>query len=156
MSHSENVDCFFLSRRKNNAWTNSQTELTEEVYRSYINWEENFHYRSSRPECSVKNLFLEIPQNSQENTSAIVSFLIKLQAQPATLLKKRLWRRCFPVNFAKFLRTPFLTEHRRWLLLPLVVIQYFFFPVQTISFIDYPRNKTFFGEKVSIWWNIKS
>ena len=26
----------------------------------------------------------------------------------ATLLKKRLWRRCFPVNFAKILRTTFL------------------------------------------------
>ena len=26
----------------------------------------------------------------------------------ATLLKKRLWHRCLPVNFAKFLRTPFL------------------------------------------------
>ena len=37
--------------------------------------------------------------------------------RPATLLKKRLWHRCFPVNFAKFLRTPFLTEHLRWLLL---------------------------------------
>ena len=23
------------------------------------------------------------------------------------LLKKRLWHRCFPVNFGKFLRTPF-------------------------------------------------
>ena len=31
--------------------------------------------------------------------------------------KKRLWHRCFPVNFAKFLRTSFLTEHLRWLLL---------------------------------------
>ena len=28
--------------------------------------------------------------------------------RPATLLKKRLWQRCFPVNFVKFLRTPFL------------------------------------------------
>ena len=28
--------------------------------------------------------------------------------RPATLLKKRLWYRCFPVNFAKFSRTPFL------------------------------------------------
>ena len=28
--------------------------------------------------------------------------------RPATLLKKRLWHRCFPVNFVKFLRTPFL------------------------------------------------
>ena len=27
--------------------------------------------------------------------------------KPATLLKKRLWNRCFPMNFAKFLRTPF-------------------------------------------------
>ena len=24
---------------------------------------------------------------------------------------------CFPVNFAKFLKTPFLTEHLQWLLL---------------------------------------
>ena len=31
----------------------------------------------------------------------------KRSLRPATLLKKRLWRRCFPVNFAKFLRTPF-------------------------------------------------
>ena len=36
---------------------------------------------------------------------------------PATLLKKRLWHRCFPVNFVKFLQTPFLTEHLWWLLL---------------------------------------
>ena len=28
--------------------------------------------------------------------------------RPATLLKKRLWHRCFPVNFTKFLKTPFL------------------------------------------------
>ena len=34
-----------------------------------------------------------------------------------TLLKKRLLHSCFPVNFAKFLRTPFLTEHLWWLLL---------------------------------------
>ena len=56
--------------------------------------------------CSVKKVFLEISQNSQENTCARVSFLIKLQT-PATLLKKRLWYRCLPVNFVKFLRTPF-------------------------------------------------
>ena len=66
--------------------------------------------------CSVKKMFLEISQNSQENTCARVSFSIKLQG-PATLLKKRLWHRCFPVNFAKFLRTLFLTEHLQWLLL---------------------------------------
>ena len=53
---------------------------------------------------SVKKVFLEISQNSLENTCHRASFLIKLQ----TLFKKRLWHRCFPVNFAKFLRTPFL------------------------------------------------
>ena len=31
--------------------------------------------------------------------------------RPATFLKRRLWHRCFPVNFAKSLRTPFLIEH---------------------------------------------
>ena len=31
---------------------------------------------------------------------------------PATLLKKRLWHRYFPMDFAKFLRTPFLTGLR--------------------------------------------
>ena len=35
---------------------------------------------------------------------------------PATLLKQRLRHKCFPVNFMKFLRTPFI-EHFRWLLL---------------------------------------
>ena len=64
-----------------------------------------------------KKLFLEISQNWQENTGVRASFLIKLQAWPATLLKKRLWHRCFPVNFVKFLRTPFLTEYLQWLLL---------------------------------------
>ena len=62
---------------------------------------------------SVKKVFLEISQNSQENTCARVSFLIKLQVsglRPATLLKMRHWNRCFPVNFVKFLRTPFYIE----------------------------------------------
>ena len=33
--------------------------------------------------------------------------------RPATLLKERLWRRCFPVNYVNFLRTPLYTEHLR-------------------------------------------
>ena len=37
--------------------------------------------------------------------------------RPAALLKKRLWHMCFPVNFVKFLRTPFFTENIWWLLL---------------------------------------
>ena len=44
-------------------------------------------------------------ENSQENTCARVSFLIKLQAWEQV----RLWNRCFPVIFAKFLRIPLVT-----------------------------------------------
>ena len=37
--------------------------------------------------------------------------------RPATLFKKKLWHRCFLVNFVKFLRTPISIEHFCWLLL---------------------------------------
>ena len=58
-----------------------------------------------------KKVFLEISQNSQENTRARVSLFNKVAAlRPATLLKKRLWHRCFPVNVAKFLKSPFLED----------------------------------------------
>ena len=33
--------------------------------------------------------------------------------RPATLFKKRLWHRCFPVKFVKILRTPFITQQLR-------------------------------------------
>ena len=42
------------------------------------------------------------------------------------LLKKRFWYRCFPVNFLKFLKTPSITEHLRWLLLKTPVNQLIF------------------------------
>ena len=37
--------------------------------------------------------------------------------RPATLLKKRLWHSCFPVNFVKFQKTTFLQNTFVWLLL---------------------------------------
>ena len=57
--------------------------------------------------CSLRKLFLEISKNLQENAGL----------KPATLLRKRLWLRCFLVNFAKFLRTPFSQNNSGWLLL---------------------------------------
>ena len=43
---------------------------------------------------------------------SIFFFKYICRLKPVTLLKKRLWHRCFPVNFAKLLRTtPFFTEH---------------------------------------------
>ena len=51
-----------------------------------------------------------------------VAFKI-ISLRPATLLKKRLWHKCFPVNFVKFLRTPFFTEQLWWLLPTLDQVQ---------------------------------
>ena len=80
-------------------------------------------YRSMRPDvteqfphkskvvvrrCSVKQVFLNISQNSQENTCASLFFNKVAGLKHTTLLKKRLWHWCFLVNFAKFSRTPFL------------------------------------------------
>ena len=47
--------------------------------------EEVVSFRSSHQRCSVKKVFLEISQNSQENTCVRVSFLIKLQASSLQL-----------------------------------------------------------------------
>ena len=67
------------------------------------------HSEAIARRCSIKMMLLKFLQNSQENTCVRVSFLIKLQVSASvTLLKKRLWHSCFPVNFAKFLRKPVL------------------------------------------------
>ena len=78
---------------------------------------------------SVKKVLLEISQKAQEHTCVKVSFLITLQDSglgPATLLEKRLWHRCFNVNFVKFLRTPFHAEHLWWLLLFFTKLVHYF------------------------------
>ena len=47
--------------------------------------------RSIYQRCSIKKLLLEISQNSKENTCAIVSFLIKLQAKTAFKKFEGIW-----------------------------------------------------------------
>ena len=76
----------------------------------FINWKDS---RSSRPEVFCKK---DVLRN-------FAKFTGKHPCQsPTTLLKKRLWHTCFPVNFAKFLRTLFFTEHLRWLLLRFIIV----------------------------------
>ena len=60
-------------------------------------------------------MFLQIWQNSQENTCVRASF-----AGLRPLLKKSLWHKCFPVKFPKILRIPFSLEHVWWLFLTLL------------------------------------
>ena len=68
---------------------------------------EGTKYRSSHRRCSVRKGVLRNFAKFTEKHLYQSLFFNKF-AGPATLLKKRLWRRCFPVNVTKFLRTPFL------------------------------------------------
>ena len=68
--------------------------------------------------CSAKKVFLEISQNSQDNTCARVCFLINLQETLSLV---------FSCEFCEILRTSFFTEHIRWLLLKLHVSFHLFF-----------------------------
>ena len=62
---------------------------------------------------SVEKVFLEFSQNSQENTCARVSFLIKLQSY----FKKDTLTQVFSCEFCEISRKAFFAEHLRWLLL---------------------------------------
>ena len=65
-------------------------------------------YRSSHRRCSVKNGVLRNFVKFTEKHLCQSLFFNKVAGlKSAPLLKKRLWHRCFPVNFGKFLRTPF-------------------------------------------------
>ena len=71
--------------------------------------------RSSRPEVFCKKYVLKnFPKTTGKHLWQSLFFN---KVGPAILLKKRLWYRCFPVNFAKILRTPFFMEHLWWLFL---------------------------------------
>ena len=100
------------------------------------------------PAVFYKKKYSEKFHKIHRKTPVSESFLIKLQAstppenirkpmvflrfqgvlRPATLFQKRLWHRCSPVNFAKFLRTPFLQNTSQRLLLAL--IHHFYFVIE--------------------------
>ena len=100
----------------------SLSKSTELMYMG-IYW---FNFKSGCLEVFCKKVFLEISQNSQENAYA--------RLWPATLLKKILWQRCFPVNFAKILSTSFFIEHL-WQLVPLIWTM-----IMIIAFVGWIRN----------------
>ena len=85
---------------------------------------EQFPRRSSHLELFCKKGVLENFTKFIENTCTRVSSFNKVAGQrPATLLKMRPWHRCFPVSFAKFLRTPIFIEHLWWLFLSTSILQ---------------------------------
>ena len=69
---------------------------------------------TSHRKCSVKKGVLsEFAKFTRKHLCQSL-FLNKVAGlRPAILLKKSLWHKCFPVNFAKFLRTTFLQNTSR-------------------------------------------
>ena len=68
--------------------------------------------------CSVKKVFLKTSQNSQENTCARVSFLIKRLTHEAwNFIKKETLAQVFTCEFSEISKNTFFTEQFRWLLL---------------------------------------
>ena len=65
--------------------------------------------RSSHQRCSMKKGILRnFTKLAGKHLCQSLFFNKVLCLRPASLLKKRIWHRCFPANFAKFLITPFL------------------------------------------------
>ena len=93
-SFSVNIPNSFLrlSWAARNRLATSINEILSTMSSCSFNFDKALNLEAFSQRCSVKKIILQISQNSQENTCLALG---------------RLWHRCFPVNFAKFLRTPF-------------------------------------------------
>ena len=79
-------------------------------------------YRSSHQMCSLRKGVLRNFAKFTGKHLCQSPFLNKVAGlSPAALLKRSLWHRCFPMNLAKFLRTPFLQITSGRLLLEIAV-----------------------------------
>ena len=73
------------------------------------NHHENIMDRSNHWNCSIKlGVLKNFAKFKGKHLCQSLFFNKAADLRPATLLKKRLCQSCFPANFAKFLRTPFL------------------------------------------------
>ena len=84
-------------------------------------------YRSSHLEMFCrKGVLRNFEKFTEKHLCQSLLFNKVAGLRTVTLLKKRFWYRCFPVNFSKFLKAPSVTEHLRWLLLKTPVNQLIF------------------------------
>ena len=76
-------------------------------------------HRSRHRRCYIKiSVFRNVAKFTGKHLHQSLSFnKAQGQARPATILEKRFWHRCFPVNFVKFSRISFLQNTVGWLLL---------------------------------------
>ena len=109
---------------------------------TFLSGTNTYHHLSEAATGCVlqEKVFLKISQNSLENTCASLFFNKVAGLRPTTLFKKRLSHRCFPVNFAKFLRTRFIIEHLWWLLLTCQCDKYLSLLVSRFEQDSYQKN----------------
>ena len=72
--------------------------------------------------CFLKKLFLKFSQNSQGNTCARASFLIKLHGSACSFIKKETLAQAFSCEFCEIFKSIFLIEHLRWRLLEYLAV----------------------------------
>ena len=89
--------------RKNTTTTNLQ-KITHE---KEIVSSKSIKREAVAKRCSVKKVFLKISQNSQENTCARVSFLIKLQAWGLQLFEKETLAQVLSCEFCEISKKTF-------------------------------------------------
>ena len=64
--------------------------------------------RSNHKRCYViKGVLRNFAKFTEKHLCQLLFYNKVAGPESATLIKKRLWHRCFPMNFAKFLRTTF-------------------------------------------------
>ena len=80
-------------------------------------WISELQKQSFADVLTSEQVILNISQCSLENAGVAVSFNKYTGLKDCKFIKKRLQHRCFPVKFAKFLRSLSFKEHIRWLLL---------------------------------------
>ena len=83
-----------ISKEGGEYWLTRQYESLDTYSLEEFILIEHNHLEAVSRKCSVKKVFLEISQNSQETTRARVAFLVKLQASGLG---------CFPVSMGVFL-----------------------------------------------------
>ena len=104
-----------------------------------VGWQRKVGGRSSYQGCSTKkDVLRNFAKFTGKHPCQSLSFNKVAGLRSPTLLKKRLWHRYLPVNFVKFLITPFYIEHLWWLLLMRIVKCIFLrFTIFEIIFISW-------------------
>ena len=108
------ANCF----QQNDCMQNEHLFLATQQKLVYENFLVTFQIQKQLPDVfGKKGVLRNFAKFTRKHLCQSLFFSKVAGLKPATLLKQRLWHKCFPVKFAKFLIIPFLIEHLRWLLL---------------------------------------